>query len=554
LDTTRRVGAHTLIFLAAILLAGVLTVRAHAEAAPPTVVALVNDEPITSADLDAVLIDMHRTSDMRQKQLDETEILEKAIHDRLLLQEAAAMGLSRDPAAIAPAEARREEAAIKAYVRATFAFDDSIGVDVIREYFDTYYWKIQIHQLTTPTDAELRALIPLLRAGASWDSLARIHSVDSHQYRGGRHNLKYWLDVEESIRKASLDVPLGDLSEPFDYYDMVSVIRIDERQGVDEEKFSDVEAGIRAYFQSTKREEAWNAYLDEHLQRTPVALAPGVRERILSDSSLVLRPEFLIPTPAPALVLDDEYVVSEIDLRQAVARSAKTDGTQPFATHLRQAIDDASRRLALRSAARTGGYFDDPTALARYRKDLDVALIEAYLQEAVVPRVVFNRDEFKQYYDENQASFLSPSRVQLATLMVDDEAMAKEMATRLREGADFTFIQTQYIGPESEGQQSEPRWATETSFSNAIRGQLSAMEVGSSSEPVDVGHGWMVFKLLGREGGTPKSMEEVEPEIRQVMFRRKFKEDVDELLELLEQRSRIVLNEDAIATYFNPGS
>jgi parvulin-like peptidyl-prolyl isomerase len=80
------------------------------------------------------------------------------------------------------------------------------------------------------------------------------------------------------------------------------------------------------------------------------------------------------------------------------------------------------------------------------------------------------------------------------------------------------------------------------------------MRVGETSRALPIATGWLIFKLDGRRPGEVKSLDDVEMQIRQVMFQRKFNEELDRYLDLLREGSEIVLMQAKIDRYFGRGS
>ncbi len=91
-------------------------------------------------------------------------------------------------------------------------------------------------------------------------------------------------------------------------------------------------------------------------------------------------------------------------------------------------------------------------------------------------------------------------------------------------------------------------------FSKVIRDEVERLEIGGSSKAIPIPTGWMIFRVLDRREGRVPPFEEVDMEIRQVMFQRKFNEKLDAHLELLKERSEIVRHEENIERYFSEGS
>ena len=80
------------------------------------------------------------------------------------------------------------------------------------------------------------------------------------------------------------------------------------------------------------------------------------------------------------------------------------------------------------------------------------------------------------------------------------------------------------------------------------------MEQGETSSAIETHGGWMIFRLAGKRKGAVRPLAEVDMQIREVMFQRKFNELLDEHLSLLRERSEISMNQEAIDAYFGQGS
>jgi parvulin-like peptidyl-prolyl isomerase len=78
---------------------------------------------------------------------------------------------------------------------------------------------------------------------------------------------------------------------------------------------------------------------------------------------------------------------------------------------------------------------------------------------------------------------------------------------------------------------------------------LDTTPVGGSTEAFPVADGWVIFRVIERKQGEIMPPEDVEAEIRKVMFQKKFNENIDRLLTLLRDNSEIVYFEDRIANY-----
>jgi parvulin-like peptidyl-prolyl isomerase len=495
------------------------------------VLATVNGDDITSADLDALIVQSHRgMSPEKRTAFDFRRLLDKLVNDRLLIQQAEQLGLDQEPGLLDRVRKSRIENAVQKYVAATYAGPDSIRSDAVRDYF----------------------ILGAIRQGASMDSIAQAVSVDVHRYRGGLHNLKVWADVENEIRNAVVDLKVGQLSDPFPYRESYAFVRVEERHPLDDADLGEYEGEIRKYLRGAERERSWKRFVEDHLERTPIRVDSDVITRIVADSAKMFTADFVVRSDAPVLSIGETHV-TEFDLRKALSHKAMSAALAPFDSLLSATIDAKKGDLVLRVAAKTGGWFDDESVLKAYRQERDEALIEAYLAEIIVSRIKFNRDEFREYYEQHVDDFRGPPQVLLGTIMVGTREEADEIVSRLNDGADFGYLRTQYARPGHDAIETE-KWVSPEIFSGEMRDEILRLQVGQSSGAFEVAGGWLVFKLKNRRPGEVKTEAEVDPQLREIFFQKKFNELLDEHLALLKERSDIVLHEAAIDEYFGSES
>lgn len=550
--TSPAVGRIARLALWLCLLSPVAAAAASGDARIDTLVT-VNDEAITTADLDAMIMTAHERGGMAAMDSRKLQkLFDKALNDRLLIQEAEAIGLGDEPQVRVPLAEARAQDARAVFVRERFAPDDAVTAAEVQAEFDHYYWKIQLRQLSVRTRARADSLRAAILAGAPMDSLALAMSLDTHRLRGGAHRLKYWADVENEIRDAVADLAVGELTAPFAYREAFAIARVEERQPVDQEAFALFEADIRSHLAALKRQAAWRAFLADLEGQAPVVADAAILAEVDADRDRLFTGDFLAGSERPVLSTGDLHR-SEQQVRNAISHAAMNDGTAPYDTVRQRGLQEQREQLLLDHAAAAAGYLDDPGVVERHLARRDQALIEAYLGEFISPQIVLDRQEYQAVYDENQDAFRRPDRVKLATIIFTAEDEARRASTRLRGGADFGFVAASYRD-DGEVSVSQGEWASEKVFSAAIIEQLEDMPVGGTSDPVQIPAGWLVFQLTGRRPGEVVPIEEVDLQIRQVLFQRQFDALLGDHLELLRERSHIVRHDEAIEEYFGGGN
>ena len=510
------------------------------------------DKPIpVSADLDALLIKTHRTMDNLQKDsYDYRKLLDKLVNDRLLIQEASALGIDEDESLLEYLDKGRKENARHLFVRTMFRPEVKISDEEIHDYFVEYYRKIKIRTVAVHTLEQAEEIAAKIEAGAPMDSIAREISLDSRRFKGGLHSLKYWADVENTYRAATEGVEVGRLSKPFKYNQVYSILRVEERSDADMADLDKFEKKIRSFLTVEARRQAWVEFMDKLKQQMPVSVDNSVLAKIEADRDVLFRGEFLAGTDATVLSVSSEHRVTESELRKEVSHTAMSAGTSPFDSLLQWGVDSKTEDLLLLTAADRQGFLDSAAIVGKYHRSLESALIELYLQEMVVPQIVFNKDEFQAYYDEHLEDFRLPNEYDLHDIVVESQETADKVVSQLNDGADWDYTARQFsIAKPHKHDESE--WVTLESFPSAVSRDLGQLGIGQHSQAYRTVEGWVIFQVNNMRPGKVKTIEEADPEIREVMFQRKFNEVLDHHLNTMKKNSQIEYNEQEIEKYFS---
>ncbi len=536
---------HRLLPAAVLLL--LLPVFSFAADAPGDTLITINGDAITAATMDDMVMAAHASGGAeRMNAAFLGKLLDKAVNDLLLLQQAEAMGMGEEPALVDELAEMRESAAASAFASRAFDPEIEISDEEIQEYWRTYYRRIQVRQISARTAEDAGKLREALLAGAPMDSLAMSVSVDNRRHEGGLRDLVIWGDLHPQLRGPAEATRQGELSQVFPFHNIFSVLRVEQKLDPDETAFAAALPRIRRYYAVEKREAAWKTFLEDLDAEAPLLRNAAILERVRGDSAAMGTAAFMEGGSAPAFSAPGVRAVTEKDLRRAIAKGQMDLRNAGFNELYGRGCDEVRHDLILRAAAARRGLLDDPAVAKLVRDKRSEMLINMYLNEIIVPEIVFSREEFDAFYRENLDRFRGPEEVLLDVIVLDDEATAADAAARLAAGGDIDFVRDLLKA----GGGGEPSWSPENVFSGSMKEQLAEMKEGDVSSPVKIPSGWMVFKLRGRRQGQPRSIEEVEMPIREAVFQRKFDALMDEHLSLLKERSTIVRHDDRIERYF----
>lgn len=541
----------------ALLVAVVVVIASPTLAADPAddsaVLIEVNGEEIRSDRIDAMIMKSHGRNDMSMAGEELlVRLLDKAVNDALIVQESVAMQLHEEPLLVESVEEAATRVAVREFVRDRYEQPSEVSEEQIKEFFADMYHRIQLRQISLRTREEIVAARVAIGAGADMDALGRERSLDPKAVKGGLHNFVHWADVENTLRDAARGLDVGELSEPFRYRQAWAVVRVEQRADPDWGELETYREFIRGAILSDIQEEAWDDFVAELRAETPVEIHENALERMREDGDLVFRGEFRTGSEDPALVIDDEHLMTEGELRDATGRIALEMGDRGFEPILERSLERQIERLLLRTHAEREGYFEHPKVIEAYDAEMEQALINHYLDETVVSKIRFRRDEFEEFYEENQDRFRGSTEVKVSFLLLGSKDEADEAHRRLLDGADFEYLKEELQGG---GHGSDTaKWAPIEMFSPDIVEAVGDMEVGDTSGVLPFNERYMIVRLDGRRGGEVLPLEQVEMQIREAMFQKQFQERLDEQLRLLKERSEIVRHDDRIREYFSAES
>lgn len=517
---------------------------------PSVVLAVINGDSITSADMDAEIIRLHsRLNAQKMKDFNYRNLFNRMINDRLLIHEAHSMGMDQEPWLVDLLMENRCRNAVRLFVSEKFTPDLTVAEQEIMQYFTANYARMQIRTVSVADRDLAGRLADSIRGGASMDSLARLASIDVHRYTGGLHNLKYLADIESVLLDRVLSLTSGEVSEPFPYRQAYTILRVEKSVPADSADLQKARAEIAAILAAGKRQAAWTDFIDSLTVVYPPRTDSQALTAIYRDSAELYTPEFTVGTDDIVVSVDTSNAYRDRQLRTLISRTAMEAGDQPFAVIIDRSLKIAGEDLVLAAAAIRAGYSDREIIDELSRRSLDSALVEVYIKDNIIPRITFNRAQFKQYYDDHADDFREPEMYQLDRISVPGDSIAREIARRLGEGADFEFLAREY-GAETADSEEKTAWVSLAAFPESVGREISQLKTGGVSPPFATVDGWVIFQVRGKQAGRLKSLEEAEIDIRGIMFQKEFNRLLDETFALLRANSDIRINQSAVDAYF----
>jgi parvulin-like peptidyl-prolyl isomerase len=512
--------------------------------------ALVNSDSIFTSDIDAVFGKMHAAMSTQDKEnFDYRKLLNKLINDRLIIREAEAIGIAEDSIVAAFLANRQRDYAVRSFIVANFVPDDSVTDAEILSYFQANYYMKQLRTVSVPSQEEAVRLLNLVRKGAAMDSIAQAVSADIYRYQGGLRRMRYWVDIEPELRKSLTSMKDGDIVGPFPYRQVYAFMRLEKSVPADTAELAKYESYITSILKFQKKSASWKQFMIQQCRDYQVTVDSAGLKHLIAQGSIRIDSTFLKGTDKPVATVNDTVVITDRQLRQKIAHGAMSTPGQPFDSLVNRVLNEQVDNAVLCRKAFQAGFDKQPSVVKKLATDRDSMLIEVYLRETVVSKIIFSHEEFDQYYRNHQNEFRETDDYVLKEALFSRKELADSVVTLLEDGADFDFMVNKYV-EDKLNLIDKDQWVSLGSFPQQIQTDLANLTIGKTSEAYPTTDGWLVFKVKDRRPGKIKTQSDVEPQIRQVMFQKKFDEQMDKVLATLKANSKIVFFNEAIDRYF----
>ncbi|HEX2147771.1 MAG TPA: peptidylprolyl isomerase [Pseudorhizobium sp.] len=255
-----------------------------------------------------------------------------------------------------------------------------------------------------------------------------------------------------------------------------------------------------------------------------------LRHKFLATAALAVAVSFT----APAFAQEDAVVakVGDLEIRQSELDLA----IQNLDPQLQQLPDEQKRVAALSGAidikllaqdALDEGLNDTDEFKQRMSYIQDRELHNSYFRKHVVDAVT--EEEVKARYEKEIGELPKQEEINARHILVKTEDEAKEIITQLDGGKDFAELAKEKSEDSNKSDGGDLGWFTKGRMVPEFEQAAFALEKGAYTKtPVQSQFGFHVIKLEDRRDVQPPALEQVEPQVRQLVMR-------DKYLALIEQ-------------------
>ena len=271
---------------------------------------------------------------------------------------------------------------------------------------------------------------------------------------------------------------------------------------------------------------------------------------LLSGMALAAEDKKAEPAPAPAAkappasftIPDPVAVVNGTPIPKAVfdqyAKQLRGKAKVDSAEASKSLVDQLVMEELLVQEAGKQKLADDPQVkqqMEMVQRNLLASTVVRRMLSANAP----SEEAIKKEYDTAVAA-MKGKEYKASHILVDSEDKAKEVIAELKKGGNFTELAKAKSSDSSAANGGDLGWFTPSMMVPPFAEAVAKMEKGKYSEqPVKTDFGWHVILLEDSRDATPPSMDELKPQITQMLQSRM----VNDYLEKLKAGAKIEIKE-----------
>lgn len=222
------------------------------------------------------------------------------------------------------------------------------------------------------------------------------------------------------------------------------------------------------------------------------------------------------PGNDPVVAMVNQRPIHLSDVAAAAATLPANLRAMPEQVLYPMLLDRLIDQEALADEAQRTGLDKDPEVKRQVEFAERAALQRALLLKEVQPLIT--DDAVRARYETDIAGKPGVEEVHAKHILVDNEALAKDIITQLKAGADFDTLAKKYSKDSGAAQGGDLGFFKQSDMVPEFAAAAFAMQPGQFSQtPVHTQFGWHVIKVVERRQDKPPTFEASKDELRQHM-------------------------------------
>lgn len=173
-------------------------------------------------------------------------------------------------------------------------------------------------------------------------------------------------------------------------------------------------------------------------------------------------------------------------------------------------------------------------------------LIREYLKGEIEGKIKVSEEDAKAYYEENKSKFIEPAKVKVSHILVETEAEAKDILTKLSGGADFGALAKEKSKCPSKEKNGDLGFLAKGQTVPEFEMAAFSLEPGQLSDVVKTQFGYHIIKVTEKQPEKERLFEEVKDEVSQLLLSQRQKEAFESLLKGLREKNNVIIYKDVL--------
>lgn len=400
--------------------------------------AAVGEEQITEDDLRRFEAEMDPAHRSAKKGIEaHREHLQSLIDIELMVREALALDLDRDPELVQALEHVRRGAMIDAYLHNKLAQNVQLTEQQMRESFAAHPASQAVRgaHILLATRQQAEAALAEIRAGQSFEEVARRRSLDRQTAaKGGAFDKYYAFDrVSDQIYEKVFKVmKVGEISAPFRTNQGYEIVKVLDKKQLDYEKYRPV---IMRGVIMQDLEDRQTAHVARLLDSLGAQLEPASLHQLLEAWNASPGHPALSPQGKEAPLY--RFAGGQLTIGEAL----------PWLAPQQAGLDSARVELLLRKkalpeavlalVATRAGFAADPEVERRCRQERERRLLEALWKKKLEDEVVATATEARAHYQAHPELYQASEEIVIQEILVPTRQEAEALLAQVRGGADM---------------------------------------------------------------------------------------------------------------------
>ena len=543
------------------------------------IVARVGGRTITASEFERRFGQGRKTDEVRSATLEvKKEYLNKLIDEKLKIVSAYQSKLNEDDKITQLVNDRRKAQMFRRLIDLEVV-EKIIPESRIKEYYQNSSKEVRIRQIVlkwdrlvaeSKSDAFHRAkrLVQKLKMGESFAELAKTHSEDSETAKnGGNVGYLKWSPsaVQNPVFTAAFSMKQDETSQPIETDDGYYIIKVIHIKNYPSPPYEQEKEKIRQLIYRLHAEEieqAYGQYLEDLKRKYRLKFNKDNIQHFVSrlnapvDEKITLQEDIQAAKKTEKSVFDKfstqdrARIVAELSFRSVnigdvIAqinllprhRRPRFRTSEDFNQYLNQRIITL---MILDHVLDAKKIEKDPIVVEQINSYEQSLLMRTIYQKQVKEQLTISEEDLLTYFEENREKYKHPPTREAKEIFVTDKSLAEKIVARARAGENFDLLFRQYN--EKKSLEQDQGYLGFMSRGRAGFGKpVFETNVGGVTDPVRIGNGYSILKVLSEKPETLKTFEEAEKLVASRLNRERAAEREKQWLQELRKKIPVVI-------------